>query len=77
MPRTARLDAPGVVQHIMIRKIFRNNKDKDDFIDRLFFLKFEVKQENTSPLKNNSFLSLPASCTSTVFILTSCFTPVN
>jgi len=40
MPRTARLDAPGVLHHVMIRgiegrKIFRNNKDRDDFLDRL------------------------------------------
>jgi len=40
MPRTARLDAPGVLHHVMIRgierrKIFRNNKDREDFIERL------------------------------------------
>ena len=40
MPRTARLDAPGVLQHVMIcgierREIFRNNKDREDFIERL------------------------------------------
>ncbi len=40
MPRLARLDAPGVLHHIMIRgierrKIFRSNKDRDDFIERL------------------------------------------
>jgi len=40
MPRLARLDAPGVLHHIMIRgierrKIFRNNKDREDFLDRL------------------------------------------
>ena len=40
MPRLARLDAPGVLHHIMIRgierrKIFRNDKDRDDFLDRL------------------------------------------
>jgi len=40
MPRTARLDAPGVLHHIMIRgierrKIFRNNKDRENFLDRL------------------------------------------
>jgi len=40
MPRTARLDAPGVLHHVMIRgierrNIFRNNKDRDDFIERL------------------------------------------
>ena len=40
MPRLARLDAPGVFHHIMIRgierrKIFRNDKDREDFLDRL------------------------------------------
>jgi len=40
MPRTARLDAPGVLHHVMIRgiegrKIFRNNEDRNDFIERL------------------------------------------
>jgi putative transposase len=43
MPRLARLDTPGVLQHIIIRgierrKIFRDNKDKDNFIDRLSIL---------------------------------------
>ena len=40
MPRLARLDAPGVLHHIMIRgierrKIFLDNKDREDFLDRL------------------------------------------
>jgi REP element-mobilizing transposase RayT len=40
MPRSARLDAPGVLHHIMIRgierrKIFRDNKDREEFINRL------------------------------------------
>ena len=40
MPRTARLDAPGVLHHVMIRgiesrKIFRKNNDREDFIKRL------------------------------------------
>jgi REP element-mobilizing transposase RayT len=40
MPRLARLDAPGVLHHIIIRgierrKIFRDNKDRNNFIDRL------------------------------------------
>ena len=40
MPRRARLDAPGVIHHVMIRgierrSIFRDNKDRDDMIDRL------------------------------------------
>ena len=40
MPRLARLDAPGVLHHVIIRgierrKIFKDNKDKDNFLDRL------------------------------------------
>ncbi len=40
MPRTARLDAPGVLNHIMIRgierrKVFRDNKDRKELINRL------------------------------------------
>ena len=40
MPRRARIDAPGALHHIICRgierrKIFRNDADKDDFIDRL------------------------------------------
>ena len=40
MPRLARLDAPGVLHHIMIRgierrNIFKNNKDREDILDRL------------------------------------------
>lgn len=40
MPRTARLDAPGVFHHVIIRgierrKIFRNKKDREDFLERL------------------------------------------
>ena len=40
MPRLARLYAPGVIHHVMIRgierrKIFRNNKDRNDMMGRL------------------------------------------
>ena len=40
MPRLARLDAPGVIHHVIIRgierrEIFRNNKDRNDMMDRL------------------------------------------
>jgi len=40
MPRKCRLDAPGVVHHVIVRgierrKIFRDNKDRDDMSDRL------------------------------------------
>jgi len=40
MPRPARLDAPDVLHHIIIRgierrNIFRDNKNRDNFIDRL------------------------------------------
>jgi putative transposase len=40
MPKLARLDAPGVLHHIIIcgiehRTIFRDDKDSDNLIDRL------------------------------------------
>jgi REP element-mobilizing transposase RayT len=35
MPRLARLDAPGVLHHIIIRGIERHNIFRDNFIDRL------------------------------------------
>jgi len=43
MPRLARLDIPGVLHHIIIRgikgrKIFRDDKDIDNLIDRLSIL---------------------------------------
>ena len=43
MPRQSRLDAPGVVHHVMIRgiercNIFRNNEDREDFLERLSVL---------------------------------------
>ncbi len=48
MPRLARLDAPGVLHHIMIRgierrNIFRINKDREDLLDRLSNLLPETK----------------------------------
>ena len=40
MPRQARIDASGALHHIMVRgiesrKIFKDNKDKDNFVQRL------------------------------------------
>ena len=48
MPRLARLDAPGVLHHVMIRgierrKIFLNDKDREDFVERLAKLLPETK----------------------------------
>ncbi len=48
MPRSARLDAPGVLHHIMIRgierrKIFWNDEDRVDFLDRLSSLLLETE----------------------------------
>ncbi len=50
MPRLARLDSPGVLHHIMIRgierrKIFRDNKDRNDLIERLSLI---LPETNTS-----------------------------
>jgi len=40
MPRKARIDAPGALHHIILRginrkKIFFDDPDRDDFLDRL------------------------------------------
>jgi REP element-mobilizing transposase RayT len=40
MPRKARIDAPGALHHIIVRginrrKIFFDDSDRDDFLDRL------------------------------------------
>ena len=48
MPRLARLDAPGVLHHVIIRgierrKIFKDNLDKDNFLDRLGILLPETR----------------------------------
>jgi len=45
MPRKARLDEPAVLHYIMIRgierlKIFINDRDRQDFLDRLVFYFF-------------------------------------
>jgi REP-associated tyrosine transposase len=42
MPRLARLDAPGVHHHVIIRgierhKILEDNEDRDNLLKRLFF----------------------------------------
>ena len=48
MPRIARLDSPGLLHHVVIRgierrKIFRDDKDRENFIERLSVLLPETK----------------------------------
>lgn len=48
MPRLARLDAPGVLHHVIIRgiegpKIFRDDTDRNDLVERLNELLPETK----------------------------------
>ena len=50
MPRIARLDTPGLLHHIMIRgierrKIFNDDKDRKNFIERLSILLPETKTQ--------------------------------
>lgn len=50
MPRQARIDAPGAVNHIIARgiergKIFRDDQDRDNFITRLSELVIETKTQ--------------------------------
>jgi putative transposase len=47
MPRKARIDAPGAEHHIMARgierrKIFRNDDDRNEFLERLEFILSET-----------------------------------
>lgn len=40
MPRKSRVDAPGALHHIIVRgieraKIFRNDTDRNDFLNRI------------------------------------------
>jgi putative transposase len=47
MPRKARIDARGAVHHIMARgierrKIFRNDDDRNEFLERLEFILSET-----------------------------------
>ena len=50
MPRQARLDAPGVLQHIMARgierrKIFRDDKDRNSFLERFAIILEETQTQ--------------------------------
>ena len=50
MPRTARLDTPGLLHHIMIRgierrKIFNDDKDRENLIERLSLLLPETQTQ--------------------------------
>ena len=50
MPRQARLDAPGVLQHVMARgierrKIFWDNKDRSSFLERLAVILEETQTQ--------------------------------
>lgn len=48
MPRQARIDIPGLLQHVIVRgvaraDIFLNDQDREDFIQRLGLLRAETK----------------------------------
>ncbi len=50
MPRQARIDAPGAPHHIIVsgierKKIFHDNKDRNDFLDRIGCI---LKETSTS-----------------------------
>jgi hypothetical protein len=52
MPRNARIDLSGAVQHLMIRgierkRIFRDDLDRDDFSGRLGNLGIQLKRRAT------------------------------
>jgi len=50
MPRQPRLDAPGLLQHVMARgierrKLFRDDKDRKAFLDRLAIILEETQTQ--------------------------------
>ncbi len=50
MPRIARIDTPGLLHHVMLRgierrKIFNDDKDRENFIERLSILLSETKTQ--------------------------------
>ena len=50
MPRQARLDVPGLLQHVMARgivrrKIFKDNKDRKEFLERLAIILEETQTQ--------------------------------
>jgi len=50
MPRQARLDAPGVLQHVMARgierrEIFKDDKDRSSFLERLAVILEETQTQ--------------------------------
>ena len=50
MPRSARLDQPGFLQHVIVRgiekrDIFLDDEDRDDFVRRLSTLLLETETE--------------------------------
>ncbi len=53
MPRIARIDTPGLLHHVMIRgierrKIFNDEKDRENFIERLSIL-LPATKTNATP----------------------------
>jgi len=65
MPRIARLDTPGLLHHVMIRgierrKIFKDDKDRENLIERLSILLPETQTQcyAWSLLSNHSHLLL-------------------
>jgi hypothetical protein len=50
MPRQARIDAPGALHHIIVRgierkKIFRDDKDRNDFLENIGAISKEIGGE--------------------------------
>ena len=74
MPRQARLDAPGTLHHVIVRgierrNIFRNNKDREDFLDRLSHLLPETEIIRPSLHAQRWLLSLIAIKQSPLFFI--------
>ena len=64
MPRKARIDAPGALHHIIVRginrrKIFFDDSDRDDFLDRLGGILSDSERQQGRILIINYFVNVP------------------
>ena len=74
MPRQPRLDAPGLLQHVMARgierrKLFRDDKDRNSFLDRLAIILEETQTQCYAQSYRNSSINLTSLPMATVMAL--------
>ncbi len=74
MPRQPRLDAPGLLQHVMARgierrKLFRDDKDRNAFLERLAIILEETRTQCYAQSYRNSRINLTSLTMATIMAL--------